>query len=120
LTTLLSTSYQKATSEAAQDYQNALDDVAKEAVHRRCNNKKGKRRIKKGTLNQIISDAKKRHNLEHLEIPRETIWSRLKRGSLVPTQRGLVSPMEQVEPMLVELCIRRALKEASGAAQKRR
>jgi DNA replication initiation complex subunit (GINS family) len=28
--------YQKASAEAARDYQNALDDVAKEAVHRRC------------------------------------------------------------------------------------
>jgi hypothetical protein len=76
-------SYRKAAAEAAQDYQNALDDF----VHRRCNNIKGKRRIKKGTLNQIIKDAKKRHNVEHLEIPEETVKSRIKRGSLVPTHR---------------------------------
>jgi hypothetical protein len=54
----------------------------------------GKRRIKKGMLDQIIKDAKKKHNLEHLEIPKSTIKNRIQRGSLAPSHHGLVSPME--------------------------
>jgi DNA-directed RNA polymerase specialized sigma24 family protein len=74
-------SYQKASAEAAQEYKKALDGNT------------GKRRMKKGLLAHIIMDAKKRHNVEHLEIPEETIRSRLKRGSLNPSHRGTVSPM---------------------------
>lgn len=86
--------YQKACAEAARDFQNLST-----------NKRVGERRLKKGTLIQVIEDAKKRHNVEHLKIPKETIKSRIKQGSLVPNHRGLVSPMEQIEPLLVKLCI---------------
>jgi hypothetical protein len=94
--------YKKAVAEVAQDYKNALDDVEKQALH----HSSGRRHIRKGTLDRIIEYAKKKHNVDHLEIPKETIKSRVKRGCLAPSHPGLVSPMEQVEPILVELCIR--------------
>ena len=88
--------YQKVCAEAARDFQNALDEVAKT----------GKCRMKKGLLDQIIQDVKTRHNVEHFEIPLATIRKRISRKNLAPPHRGLVSPMEKIEPMLVELCIR--------------
>ena len=88
--------YQKVCAEAARDFQNALDEVAKT----------GKCRTKKGLLDQIIQDVKKRHNVEHFEIPPATVRKRILRKNLAPPHRGLVSPMEKIEPMLVELCIR--------------
>jgi hypothetical protein len=88
--------YQKVCAEAARDFQNALDEVAKT----------GKCRTKKGLLDQIIQDVKKRHNVEHFEIPPATVRKRILCKNLAPPHRGLVSPMEKIKPMLVELCIR--------------
>jgi hypothetical protein len=98
--------YHKACAEAAQEYQNALNNFA---VLHDCVNETMKphtsRYVKRGTLHQIIEDAKKRHNVTHLDISKATIRTRIKRRSLAPSHHGLVSPMEQIEPMLVELCI---------------
>ena len=79
--------YKKACAEAAQEYSNARQNVAKGC------------RLKKGTLNQIIDDVKKKHSLEQLDISKYTIKNRVSRGSLAPSHRGTVSPMERVEPM---------------------
>jgi DNA-directed RNA polymerase specialized sigma24 family protein len=68
--------YEKAVAEVAQDYKNALDDVEKQALH----HSSGRRHIRKGTLDRIIEYAKKKHNVDHLEIPKEKIKSRVKRG----------------------------------------
>jgi hypothetical protein len=67
--------YKKAVAEVAQDYKNALNDVEKQALH----HSSGRRHIRKGTLDRIIEYAKKKHNVDHLEIPKETIKSRVKR-----------------------------------------
>jgi hypothetical protein len=90
------TLYKKACDEAARDFQSAVDEVAES----------GKCRMKQGLLDQIIQDTKRRNKLEHLEISKKMIRMRISRRSLAPPHRGLVSPMEQIEPMLVELCIR--------------
>ena len=66
--------YQKVCAEAARDFQNALDEVAKT----------GKCRMKKGLLDQIIQDVKTRHNVEHFEIPLATIRKRISRKNLAP------------------------------------
>jgi hypothetical protein len=84
--------YKKACDEAARDFQNAVDEVAKS----------GKCRMKKGLLDQIIQDTKKRNKLEHLEISKMMIRTRILRKSLAPPHRGLVSPMERIEPMIVD------------------
>jgi hypothetical protein len=87
--------YQKACAEAAQDFQNALDEFAK---MRKCH-------MKKGLLDQIIQDAKKRNHVTHLEILKATMRKQVVCKSLAPCHPGLVSPMEQIELTLVELCI---------------
>jgi uncharacterized NAD(P)/FAD-binding protein YdhS len=61
--------YKKACNEAARDFQNAVDEVAKS----------GKCRMKNGLLDQIIQDSKKRNKLEHLEISKKMIRRRISR-----------------------------------------
>jgi hypothetical protein len=62
--------------EAMQDYKNALDDVKKQSLH----HSSGRRRspVPKGTLDRIIEYAKKKHNVDHHEISKETIKTRVK------------------------------------------
>jgi hypothetical protein len=54
--------------------------------------KTGKCSMKKGLLDEIIEDAKKRNHVTHLEILKETIRKQVLCKNLVPRHRGLVSP----------------------------
>uniref|UniRef100_A0A7S4J066 Uncharacterized protein n=1 Tax=Odontella aurita TaxID=265563 RepID=A0A7S4J066_9STRA len=61
------------------------------------------KRLKKGVLNSILQDAKKRFSLpEDYQIAHSTILGRVKRGVLIAT--GTKSPMERVEEELVRIC----------------
>ena len=56
--------YQKACAEAAQEYNNAHQNISKGS------------RVERGALNQIIEDVKEKYNLEHVDIAKETIRTR--------------------------------------------
>ena len=69
-----------------------------QARHKRAGN-----RVKKGVLDRIIFEAKKRFGLaDDVVIAQSTILGRIKRGTLVA--RGIKSPMDRVEEELIRLC----------------
>jgi hypothetical protein len=67
------------------------------------------KRSKKNELKLIIEAAKKKFNVEDLSIPESMIRDRATTGNVNPTTTGRVSPMAEVEPLLVSfvICLQR-------------
>jgi hypothetical protein len=68
------------------------------------------KRSKKNELKRIIEAAKKKFDVEDLSIAESMIWERAARGSVPnPTRTGRVTPMEEIEPLLVTfiICLQR-------------
>jgi hypothetical protein len=71
-------------------------------------NKSAKKRLSKGSLDEIIKKSKVKHGLdEDIIILKDTVRQRVKRGSN-SGHFGHLSPMAEVEPYLVELVIQLA------------
>jgi hypothetical protein len=86
----------------------ATKEAAKQSEAEQRKSKSIKARLAKGLLDVIITAAKDKYQIpEDLELNKDTIRKRVKRGSK-GGKRGLQSPMLEVEPYLVELIIKLA------------
>jgi hypothetical protein len=68
----------------------------------------GKKVVPKGTLEKIVSDVETEAGLSKNSISLETVRSRIKRGNLDATKTYSISPIADLEPLIVEFCIRLA------------
>ncbi len=68
----------------------------------------GKKVVPKGTLEKIVSDVETEAGLSKNNISLETVRSRIKRGNLDATKTYSISPIADLEPLIVEFCIRLA------------
>ena len=62
-----------------------------------------KKRVKKNLLNNLISDTKKKINLDDVDINVGMIRSRIKNIRLMVSKRGLKSQMLPIEDTLVDI-----------------
>jgi hypothetical protein len=64
--------------------------------------------LKEGTLKSIVEQVEKNRSLTHGTLPVETIRSRSKRDNLLGVAWQRTSPLELVEPLLVQYCCKLA------------
>ena len=85
----------------------AMDDMAVEFDSKRKAAKRLNQRLKVGTLSGIIKKFKSKYKLdESVVINKGTIRARSYKKSLIVSGLGPVSPMAEVEPVLVDLIIK--------------
>ena len=81
-----------------------VNDVSKLYQDLKLTNK----RIKNGLLEKIIEEAKLKYGLpKECNIPIKTIQSRYRRNRPIVSHRGTVSPMEKIEPALLQIVIQK-------------
>jgi hypothetical protein len=68
----------------------------------------GKKAVPKGTLDKIVSDVETEAGLSKNSISLETVRSRIKRGNLDAIRTYSLSPIADLEPLIVVFCIRLA------------
>jgi hypothetical protein len=64
--------------------------------------------VNSGTLKKIINDEEEKMGLSLNSISADTIRSRIKRGNLGAENKNQISPLHDVEPLILEFCIRLA------------
>jgi len=87
----------------------AIECAASEIMKEQNTAKSSSTKLAKGRIKAIISMAHKEFSLnEHIDIPRETMMSRVKRGNALGWQghKNTTTPMKNVEPILAALCIK--------------
>jgi hypothetical protein len=65
-------------------------------------------KLPKGRIQTIISDIEKKYSLSAKTLSKETVLSRVKANNLTGFSPQHTSPVAQLEPMIVEYCIRLA------------
>jgi hypothetical protein len=70
--------------------------------------KSGKKAVPKGTLDKIVSDLETEAGLSKNSISLETVRSRIKRGNPDAKKTYSIFPISDLEPLIVEFCIRLA------------
>jgi Tc5 transposase DNA-binding domain len=66
------------------------------------------RKISNGTVDSIIESAIAEFNLTPTSISKQTIYSRVRRNNTAGTQPQKMSPIEEIEPLIVEWCVKLA------------
>ena len=61
-------------------------------------------KVEYGCLNKVIEDKNIEFNVKHV-ISKKTICTHVYLGSVSPPHQGKNSPLEEVEPILVQICI---------------
>jgi len=93
----------EATRELSASIEKATQEAVREFHEMKSKNRSKKARLRKGSLNEIIDLAKKKYSVpDSIIISTQTMRQRLKRGKN-NGHAGHKSPMEDVEPYLVEL-----------------
>jgi hypothetical protein len=69
---------------------------------------KTKKKLAVGTLNQIIAAAEVAYTLESGSIKRQTVLSRVKQNNLKGIIPQKISPLHEMEPLIIEWCERMA------------
>jgi hypothetical protein len=93
----------EATRELSESIKKATQEAVREFHEMKSKNKSRKARLQKGSLKEIIVLAKKKYSVpDSIIISTHTVRQRLKRGKN-NGHAGHKSPMEDVEPYLVEL-----------------
>jgi len=64
--------------------------------------------VSNGTLKRIINEEEEKMGLSLNTISTDTVRSRIKRGNLSAHNKNQLSPLDHVEPLILELCIRLA------------
>ena len=96
---------QKNASKAKQEVTTRSAMLYKEEVEQAT--KQGKT-VSSGTLKRIINEEEEKMGLSLNTISIETVRSRIKRGNLSAHNKNQVSPLHDVEPLILEFCIRLA------------
>ena len=82
-----------------------MNEISKQYYDlRRTNNTK---RLGKGVLEEIIKKAQEKYNVRNKDVPLSTIRSRLYQNSIECNHRGTSSPMEAIEPAILQIAIQR-------------
>ena len=104
----------KGSTKAAKDKKEAVtkESITKAAIlyQQACEeaSKSGKKAVPKGTLERIIADVENEAGLSENSISVNTIRSRIKRGNVEGKNSYSLSPITELEPLIVEFCIRLA------------
>ena len=99
----------RARMEADRQLSEAIECAATEIIKEQSQAKSSHTKLVKGRIKQIIATAHEQHSLkDHIDIPRETVMSRVKRGNAKGWEgnANTVTPMTKVEPILAALCIK--------------
>lgn len=101
----------KGTTDAAkEDYEDRIERAYMHAVmlfaYRRC--EAGRKKLANGTAAKVCREAEEHLSLKENSIKVETMLSRYKRGNVDGRGKGHVSPVEAMEPILVDFCIKLA------------
>ena len=99
----------KARLEAGKQLCQAIEYAASEIMKEQQQAKSSHTKLAKGRIKYIISKAHDEFSLkDHIDIPRETVMSRVKRGNASGWEghNNTTTPMKNVEPILAALCIK--------------
>lgn len=99
----------KARMDADKQLSDAIEFAATEILKEQNQAKSTSTKLAKGMIKSIIARAHDQHALkDNINIPRETVMSRVKRGNAKGWQghTNATTPMHNVEPILAALCIK--------------
>jgi len=99
----------RARLEAGKQLCKAIEYAASEIMKEQQQAKSTHAKLAKGRIKQIIAMAHEECSLkDHIDIPRETVMSRVKRGNVLGWQghNNTTTPMKNVEPILAAFCVK--------------
>jgi len=99
----------RARLEADKQLCDAIEFSATEIIKQQAQAKSSHTKLVKGRIKEIIAVAHEKYSLkDHIDIPRESAISRVKRGNAKEWEGHVntATPMTKVEPMLAALCIK--------------